>query len=182
MRPDTVITLPGQRPAESRIPPERVQSFSQALHVVGLDKEPAAGSLDNLGEAAATRLHDGHTACHRLEQKDAFRLVVRRRHRENIQVPQKRQLSVAVDGAPIGKVAGEPGALERPLDIGEIRLVPGRQIAGHLEADARPARALPQALEGLSEHVKAFLRREPRKYIQRGKRRRRWCAARSPRC
>src|SRR5262245_37827861 len=126
-----------QRP----IVPELEQRVGQRFRILGLDEQAAAGFLDDLRERASPRLHDRHAAGEGLEQEDALRLVVRRRHRHHVEALQERQLAGAIDGAVIGELVREAGFVQPALDGLEVTVVRARHEACGFEPNRRAGRA-----------------------------------------
>ena len=79
------------------VAPQCMQPVRKAVRIVRFDQKSTAGLLDDFDKGSTPRLHDRHTARHRFNQKQSFRLIVCRRHRQHIDALQKRQLPFAVN-------------------------------------------------------------------------------------
>src|SRR6476660_7135400 len=73
-----------------RILPEIVNSICQTLGIAWFDEHSSTGLRDHFRKRSMIRLNHRDAARHGLEQKQTLRLDVRRRHREDIEMPQKR--------------------------------------------------------------------------------------------
>ena len=77
--------------------PELEETVGQRVDVIDRHQHPAACLLHHFGERATSRLYHRHTAGHRFEQKHAFGLVVRRRHRQHVETTKKAQFAIAIE-------------------------------------------------------------------------------------
>ena len=103
----------------------------------GFDEDPSARPLKHFGKGAAVRLHDRDAGGHRLEQEDALRLFIRGGHREHVEALEKRDLLRAIDLPAILELAFQAITPKARLDVVEILLVLGREIA--CRNQSRPA-------------------------------------------
>jgi hypothetical protein len=139
-----------------------MQSTGDRIRIVGRDEQAAVGFVHNLNEGAATRLHDGHTGGHRLEQKHPFRLVVGGRHRQDIEVAQKCKLGRAIDCAAIDELVSKSCALEAGAGLVQIPLVVRRHVPRNVEDGRTAADASAKADVRLGEQMQPLLGRDAR--------------------
>src|SRR5690348_10740334 len=89
-------TLRAQLSSEFAIAVKPANAIRKLPRIVRLHQQSAASLFQNFGEPAASWLHQRHSAGHRLQQRNAFRLIVRRRHRHHIEPAQERDLLRAI--------------------------------------------------------------------------------------
>src|SRR4029453_422027 len=153
---------PSKRRRTSRVVPQFKQTISQRVGVVCLHDQPATGPFDDLRKCAATRLDDRHTARHRLEQEDALRVLIRRRHRQDVEAVQERDLVRAIDLATILELILEPPLAHTAANAIEILAVLGCEVPGRPQPGGPDVRPRWQLAIRLAERVQALLWRDAR--------------------
>src|SRR5262245_35404574 len=122
----------GQRVELGPIGPQLEQHVGEAVRVVRFDQHASTGPLHHFGEGATARLHDGNAARHGLQQEHSLRLAVGRRHRQQVEAAEEVDLLAAVERAAVSEFLAEATGGERRLDLVEIWLEGGRQVARRL--------------------------------------------------
>src|SRR5262245_25538722 len=137
-----------------------METVGQRVRIVWTHEQPTPRALDDLREAAAARLDDGHTAGHRFEQEHPFGLVVGRWYGQHVETSEERQLAVPIELAVVMKLLAKSRLVQPTPDFVEIGLVGAAEISRRLESDEPSLGLPPQADVRVREQVKPFLRRD----------------------
>ena len=135
----------------------------QVGSVLGFAEESATGSVNEFGEHADARLHDGDAACQRFEHVEALRRPVGRRDGKNVESSQEGDLLVSVDFTDVLEVVAETGGLSDLLHLGQKGLVFRTEPSGDPQPNARCflCRLFAQPRDGFGESSQPLLGCDP---------------------
>ena len=117
-------------------------------------------ALYELDVGAAPRRDHRDAAGHRLDQGQALRIIVGRRHGEHVEPLEKRHLVVKLQHPPVVDLPVEAPLPNLPHHPVQVRAVLRTEIAGQLQPAALQIAPLAQAVVGVAEQVDPLLRRD----------------------
>src|SRR5262245_53643506 len=162
MRANAGGTCLAERRGERWMVLDLAKAVRERVGIVGIDEDAAASRLENFREGTPARLHDRNARRHRFEQKNSFRLSISGGDRHDVEAPQERNLSCAVQLAAILEFRRETSLFHLARELLEICRMLRRQISGNEQTGLCASRRRPESTVCVAEYVQALFRRDTR--------------------